>query len=178
MLSVANLDEITVNVKDRTVQVGAGARVSTVLTELAKYGLTLENFSSIQEQQIGGWTQVSAHGTGISLPPVDEMIVAMEIATPTEGLLSFTKDDIDYYKSKYNSPEINQNPEKVVKLSKDSLFRLCKVGLGCLGVVTKLTLKCIPQLDLVEHTLIKDRKSICEGHVKRLQVTLCKSGSL
>lgn len=24
-----------------------------------------------QEQQIGGWTQVSAHGTGARIPPVD-----------------------------------------------------------------------------------------------------------
>lgn len=29
-----------------------------VLEALAKHGLTLQNFSSIQEQQMGGWTQV------------------------------------------------------------------------------------------------------------------------
>ena len=39
--------------------IGAGATVSTVLKELKKHGLTLQNFSSIQEQQIGGWTQVA-----------------------------------------------------------------------------------------------------------------------
>ena len=38
--------------------------VSKILKELKKDGLTLQNFSSIQEQQIGGWTQVAAHGTG------------------------------------------------------------------------------------------------------------------
>ena len=76
----------------KTITVQAGARVSQVLDALRvshstllhagllrkasfvmllqPYGLTLENFSSVQEQQIGGWTQVAAHGTGASLPTV------------------------------------------------------------------------------------------------------------
>lgn len=32
-----------------------------VLEALSKHGLTLQNFSSIQEQQMGGWTQVHIH---------------------------------------------------------------------------------------------------------------------
>ncbi len=39
-----------------------------MLEALAAHGLTLQNFSSVQEQQMGGWTQVAAHGTGASLP--------------------------------------------------------------------------------------------------------------
>lgn len=31
-----------------------------VLEALAKHGLTLQNFSSVQEQQMGGWTQVQS----------------------------------------------------------------------------------------------------------------------
>ena len=54
MLSLAALDDITVNTASSTVTVGAGAPVSAVLAELKKHGLTLENFSSIQEQQMGG----------------------------------------------------------------------------------------------------------------------------
>jgi L-galactono-1,4-lactone dehydrogenase len=48
--------------------------VSDLLKELSKHGLTLENFSSIQEQQLGGWTQVAAHGTGITLSTVEEQV--------------------------------------------------------------------------------------------------------
>ena len=152
MISVANLDQISIDKEAMTCTVGAGITVSALLAELKKHGMTLENFSSIQEQQMGGWTQVSAHGTGIKLPPVDEMIVDLQIATPTEGLLNLS----DSKKSSIHS-----------KVSKD-LFRMCKVGLGSLGVVTELTLKCIPSLDLVEHTNIKSRKSISPGHRDRL----------
>lgn len=152
MISVANLDHIAVDKEAMTCTVGAGITVSAVLKELQNHDLTLENFSSIQEQQIGGWMQVSAHGTGISLPPVDEMIVSMQIATPTGGLMSLSDST-----SSSIHPWVNRD-----------LFRLCKVGLGSLGVVTELTLKCIPRLDLVEHTNIKTRSTISKGHRDRL----------
>ncbi len=98
-----------------------------------------------------GWTQVSAHGTGISLPPVDEMIVHLQLATPVDGLVSLSEADSGAPLSTFNSihPEANK-----------ALFRLCKVGLGCLGVVTSMTVKCIPRLDLVEDTVCKTRSSI------------------
>jgi L-galactono-1,4-lactone dehydrogenase len=153
MISVSNLDSIVVDKDSMTCTVGAGITVSAVLAELKKHGLTLENFSSIQEQQMGGWTQVSAHGTGISLPPVDEMIVSMEIATPMGGLLTLSD---------------NAGSDSIHPLVNRDLFRMCKVGLGSLGVVTELVLKCIPRMDLVEHTNIKTRKTISPGHKKRL----------
>ena len=63
MLSLAQLDKIvSVDVERREVTVQAGAQVSQVLAALRPHGLTLENFSSIQAQQMGGWTQVAAHG--------------------------------------------------------------------------------------------------------------------
>ena len=67
-ISVHSIDYVEVDKQRKLVTVGAGARVADVLKELNKYDLTLENFSSIQEQQMGGWTQVAAHGTGCTLP--------------------------------------------------------------------------------------------------------------
>ena len=37
----------------------AGARVQAVADELRKHGLTLQNYASIREQTIGGFTQAS-----------------------------------------------------------------------------------------------------------------------
>jgi len=64
LISLGDIDYVQVDREAMKVTVGAGARVSQILKELSKYGLTLQNFSSIQEQQIAGWTQVAAHGTG------------------------------------------------------------------------------------------------------------------
>jgi L-galactono-1,4-lactone dehydrogenase len=106
LLSLAAIDYVEVDKQKRLVTVGAGATVSAILKELKKHGLTLQNFSSIQEQQIGGWTQVAAHGTGVTLPTVEEMIVSMNVATATEGLMTLSA---------------TSNPD---------LFQFAKVGLG------------------------------------------------
>lgn len=73
-ISLRRLSDIRVNAAQGTVTAGAGATVAALLRELAPHGLTLENFSSIQEQQLGGWTQVAAHGTGVTLSTVEEQV--------------------------------------------------------------------------------------------------------
>lgn len=67
LVSLSLIDHVRIDAQRQLVVVGAGTTVAKVLKELEKHSLTLENFSSIQEQQIGGWTQVAAHGTGSSL---------------------------------------------------------------------------------------------------------------
>lgn len=154
LLSVANLDNISVDVDKMEVTVGAGATVSNVLKELKRHGLTLQNFSSIQEQQMAGWTQVAAHGTGCTLPTVDEMILSLEIVTPAFGLTRI--DSKDFHPG-------------VVK-SDERFFRFAKVAVGSLGVVTQLTLKCIPEITLREETAVLDRTKIdTQAHIDRLK---------
>ena len=41
---------------------------------------------------MGGWTQVAAHGTGATLPTVDE-ITRMKIITPGQGVLELSRFD-------------------------------------------------------------------------------------
>lgn len=137
MISLANLDsilEITrTSPETALVRVQAGAKVSHLLHVLREYGWTLPNLASIAEQQLGGFVQVSAHGTGATIPPVDDFVVGMKLATPAKGVVHLS---------------LEQDPD---------LFHLAKVGLGCLGVVTELTLQCIPVHNLVEHTFVLTR---------------------
>lgn len=76
---------LSVDPETKQVTVQAGMRVSDLVQALKPYGLTLQNFASIAEQQVGGITQVSAHGTGATIPPIDEQVVAMKIVTPAKG---------------------------------------------------------------------------------------------
>ena len=83
MISMAHMDEIIhVDEENMTVTVQAGARVSQVIDELRKYNLTLPNLASIAEQQMGGFIQVGAHGTGARIPPVDDFVTKLKIVTP------------------------------------------------------------------------------------------------
>jgi L-galactono-1,4-lactone dehydrogenase len=102
-----------------------------VVAALRPHGLTLQNYASIDEQQMGGFVQVGAHGTGATVPPVDEQVVGMKMVTPALGTLTLTPD--------------GDNAD---------LFYLSRVGLGALGVVSELTLQCVPAHELREHTYV------------------------
>ncbi|KIY97008.1 hypothetical protein MNEG_10953 [Monoraphidium neglectum] len=145
-MSMALLDKVLwVDQASGEVRVQAGCRVQQVADELKPYGLTLQNYASIREQQIGGFTQVSAHGTGAAIPPVDEQVVALRMVTPGKGVLELSADE---------------NP---------TLFKLARVGLGLLGVVTELTLQAVPAKQLIEKTFTATAKEVEKNHGKWLR---------
>ena len=143
MLSMALLDEVLeVDAEKKLLRVQAGARVREVVEALRPHGLTLQNYASIREQQMGGFTQVGAHGTGARIPPVDETVVEMKLVTPARGTLTL---------SATSEPE---------------LFKLAKCGIGALGAVTELTIKCVDAHKLVENTWTATPGEIEKNHEK------------
>jgi len=145
-LSMALMDKIlNVDVEKKQVTVQAGCRVQQVADALKPYGLTLQNYASIREQQVGGFTQVGAHGTGAAIPPVDEQVVSMRLVTPALGPITLSAKD---------------EPE---------LFSLARVGLGALGVVTQLTLQCVPRHQLLEHTFTTTASEVKKNHSRWLR---------
>jgi L-galactono-1,4-lactone dehydrogenase len=123
----------------------AGARLEVALAALRAHGWTLQNFSSIKEQQLGGWTQAGCHGTGAALPPVEETLVALKLVTPAKGTLLLDGGD--------NNPE---------------LFHLAKLGLGALGVVAEVTLQGVRAHALAERTQVLTQAQVAAGHAARL----------
>ncbi|KAL5708333.1 L-galactonolactone dehydrogenase [Ranunculus cassubicifolius] len=145
MVNLALMDKIIdVHVKKKTVRVQAGIRVQELVDGIKEFGLTLQNFASIREQQIGGIVQVGAHGTGASLPPMDEQIISMKLVTPAKGTIEISKE---------------KDPE---------LFYLARCGLGGLGVVAEVTIQCVERHELVEHTFVSDINEIKKNHKKWL----------
>nr|WKK54373.1 eAncGLDH [synthetic construct] len=145
MVNLALMDKVLeVDKEKKQVTVQAGARVQQVVDALKPHGLTLQNFASIREQQIGGFIQVGAHGTGARLPPVDEQVVSMKLVTPAKGTIELSKE---------------KDPE---------LFYLARCGLGALGVVAEVTLQCVPRHKLLEHTFVSNMKEVKKNHKKWL----------
>jgi L-galactono-1,4-lactone dehydrogenase len=122
------------------VRVQTGAKVQDVVDALRPHGLTLQNFASVREQQIGGFTQVSAHGTGAALPPVDEQLVSLRIVSPGSG------------------------SAVTMERGKDAAFDWAKVGLGAMGVVTEVTLQCVEAHKLMEKTFVATRNEVKRSH--------------
>lgn len=135
MVSLVHLDKVVhVDGEASTVTVQAGARVSQLIDELRRHKLTLPNLASIAEQQIGGFVQVGAHGTGATITPVDDFVTSITLVTPSKhGTVTLT-------------PQTHGR-----------MFHMAKVGLGCLGVVSEVTLQCVPAHTLLEHTYVLTR---------------------
>ncbi|KAI7750259.1 hypothetical protein M8C21_015968, partial [Ambrosia artemisiifolia] len=145
MVNLALMDKVLeVDKVKKTVRVQAGMRVQQVVDEIKGFGLTLQNFASIREQQIGGIVQVGAHGTGAKLPPIDEQVISMKLVTPGKGTIEISKD---------------KDPE---------LFYLARCGLGAFGVVAEVTLQCVERQELVEHTYVSTLAEIKKKHKKLL----------
>ncbi|XP_073278725.1 L-galactono-1,4-lactone dehydrogenase, mitochondrial-like isoform X1 [Primulina huaijiensis] len=145
MVNLALMDGVLdVDKKTRRVRVQAGIRVQQLVDGIKEHGLTLQNFASIREQQIGGIVQVGAHGTGATLPPIDEQVISMKLVTPAKGTIEVSKE---------------KDPE---------LFYLVRCGLGGLGVVAEVTLQCVERQELLEHTYVSNMKDLKRNHKKLL----------
>ena len=137
---------LKVDKKNMLVEVQAGIQVGELLEELREHGMTLENLGSINLQQIGGFVQAGVHGTGATIPPVEEQVVRMKIVTPGRGEVVLSANDPD-----------------------PTAFDLARVGLGCLGVVTEVTLRCVAAHQLTETVEVMTREGVRKGHVDRLR---------
>lgn len=141
LMTMALFDKVlNVDKEKLQVTVEAGHIVGELLDKLRTHGMTMQNVASIRDQQVGGICQAGCHGTGAGIPPIDDQIVEMEIVTPAKGKMTLSA---------------TQNPE---------LFALAKCGLGALGVVTKLTLQCVPMHRLAEKTFVATIDEIRPHH--------------
>ena len=112
---------------------------------LRPYNLTLPNLASIAEQQMGGFTQIGAHGTGKRIAPVDQYVTKLKIVTPGRGTIELTKE-------------------------KDGrFFEVARLALGCLGVVVEITMECIPAHKLIEHSYVLTREEAVANKTKLLE---------
>jgi len=107
---------------DVTVQ--AGIRLHDLNDELAERGLAMPNLGDINTQSIAGAIGTATHGTGAGHGNVATTIVGMEIVI---GDGSIVRTD---------------------ETTEPELLRVARVGLGALGIVTEVTLRCVPVFNL------------------------------
>jgi L-gulonolactone oxidase len=131
------------------VRVQAGITIARLNEQLAAHGLALENLGDIDVQSIAGAISTATHGTGARLRNIPSQLASMTLVLADGSTLEC-------------SPE--HDPE---------LFRAARVGLGALGVVAEVTLRCVPAFTLcgidgqapLEHTLaIFEEEALANEH--------------
>ncbi|WP_370962998.1 FAD-binding protein [Amycolatopsis sp. cg9] len=121
LLDLRALD-VPVAIGDGTVTVGGSARYGDFAEQLHAAGFALPNLASLPHITVVGSVATGTHGSGRRQPGLASVVSAVELVTADGGLRTFTRAD----------------PE----------FPGLAVGLGALGVVTRLTLDVVPAFDV------------------------------
>ncbi|MGZ4707120.1 MAG: D-arabinono-1,4-lactone oxidase [Acidimicrobiales bacterium] len=125
LLDLADYDRVlSVDPEARTVTVQAGISLSRLNVELDRHGLALENLGDIAYQSVAGATSTATHGTGLQFGNLSSRIVGLRIVAGDGSVVEAT-------------PERNAD-----------VLDVARVGVGSLGVLSVVTIQCVPAFNL------------------------------
>lgn len=112
---------LRVDLERRQVSVEGGIHLHELGPLLADHGLALENQGDIDRQTITGAISTATHGTGIRFANLSSQIVALRLVLADGSVIeaSAADDDLDTYLA-------------------------ARVSLGTLGVISAVTIQCVP----------------------------------
>ncbi|HEU4598640.1 MAG TPA: D-arabinono-1,4-lactone oxidase, partial [Solirubrobacterales bacterium] len=125
------------------VKVGAGTVLADLNEELAGLGLAMENLGDIDSQTVAGAISTGTHGTGARL---------RSISAQVEGLELVLADGSVRHLSPATDPE---------------LLRAARVGVGALGALAAVTLRCVPAFNLLRVDSPQPREEVLDRFQER-----------
>ncbi|MBV9196946.1 MAG: FAD-binding protein [Solirubrobacterales bacterium] len=149
------------------VQTEAGIRIKELNAYLDGRGLGLVNMGGYDHQTVAGVISTSTHGSGLEFGPLNDFVRSLDIVAaggavyrvePADG-----PTDHEAYEREYG--------DQRTLIQDDHWFDAVVVGMGCMGVITSVTLEVRPKYYLREvrawHTWDEVRADLIEGEVLR-----------
>ena len=133
-----------VEVDSGRVTLGAGTRLRDLPALLEPYGLALENMGDIDHQSIAGAISTGTHGTGAGFTGLAGQVVGLRIALADGSVVDC---------SSVERPE---------------LFEAARVGLGAFGVLTEVTVQCVPAFLLEANEHPEPLDAVLDGFAERM----------
>jgi L-gulonolactone oxidase len=125
MISLDGYQKIlSVDTASKQVTVQAGITLEKLNLELDAHGLALENLGDIAYQSVAGAISTATHGTGARIG---------NLATQVRAISMVTADGSVVTASAAEEPEV---------------FKAAQVSLGALGVISTVTIQCVPAFTL------------------------------
>jgi L-gulono-1,4-lactone dehydrogenase len=121
------------------VTVRSGTSLRQLNAELDALGLGMTNLGDIDAQTIAGAVSTGTHGTGARFGGIATQIAQLELVLADGSIVSCSAD---------------QRPE---------LFQAARVGLGALGVITHVTLRCEPAFVLSARERPEPLEQVLDG---------------
>jgi L-gulonolactone oxidase len=112
-------DVISVDRQERLVTAQAGIRLRVLNAKLAAVGLAMPNLGDIDEQTISGAISTGTHGTGAGYGCLSTFVEGLTLVTGAGELLHCSA---------------TEHPD---------VFAAARVGLGAVGVLVEVTLRCV-----------------------------------
>src|SRR3954469_11888006 len=122
LLSLERMDRVLdIDRASGLVRAQAGIGLRRLVRELHRHGLALPNLGDVDAQSLGGALATGTHGTGVRLGNLSSAVTAVELV-------------------------LADGSERVVDAGDE--LAAARVGLGALGVVVAVTLRCVPAFRL------------------------------
>jgi FAD-linked oxidoreductase len=125
LLDLARMDRVRrVDTVTGLVTVEAGLQLYRLSPWLWRAGLAMTNLGDIDRQSIAGAISTGTHGTGLGFGTLASQVVGLELVTADGAVVTCSADE------------------------RADLFNAARVGLGAFGVITAVTLQCVPAFAL------------------------------
>jgi L-gulono-1,4-lactone dehydrogenase len=128
----------------RLVRVGAGTILADLNEELHRLGLAMENLGDIDRQTIAGAISTGTHGTGATLRNLSAQVEALELVLADGSVREIAASDA-------------------------GLLRAARVGIGALGAISAVTLRCVPAFVLRRVDTPRPRDEVLDSFQERAE---------
>jgi FAD-linked oxidoreductase len=126
------------------VKVRAGTVLADLNEELHRLGLAMENLGDIDRQTIAGAISTGTHGTGAKLRNISAQVEAVELVGGDGGV-------------------------RELDGSAPDLLRAARVGVGALGAISAVTLRCVPAFVLERIDSPQPREEVLDSFDQRAE---------
>lgn len=121
MIDISAMDRVlSADVDSGLVRVEAGISINRLSEVLDALGLGMENLGDIDKQSVAGAIATGTHGTGAALANISSQVRAIELVTGDGSVVELTAES---------------DPDGL---------RAARISVGALGIVTAVTLQCVP----------------------------------
>jgi xylitol oxidase len=125
-ISLERLDQISNDEKAHTVTVGAGVTYGKLAPYLDRHGYALNNLASLPHISVAGAVATATHGSGIHNGNLSTAVRGLEMVTASGDLMTLSREN------------------------DGDRFLGAVVGLGALGLVTRVTLDLLPTFQMAQ----------------------------
>jgi xylitol oxidase len=144
LISTKNLNKIiSLDTKVHTVTVEGGIKYGELCPYLDRHGYALHNLASLPHISVAGACATATHGSGVANKNLSSVVAGLEMVTADGSLHTLSRADGDS-------------------------FNAAVVGLGALGVVTKVTLDLKPAYKMRQYVFEKMPMSQVKDHFEKI----------